>query len=84
MELEHFGGLFAPGYTLSIEERAALEVQMAKKQMEEKLHRCAFIPCCCCCPSPPLAPSSPLPPTPPLPRLPLPLLLLAACASGAA
>lgn len=39
MELDHFGGLFAPGYTLSVEERAALEVQMAKKRLDERLHR---------------------------------------------
>ena len=39
MELDHFGQLFSAGYTLSIEERASLEVQMAKKQMEENLHR---------------------------------------------
>ena len=40
MELNDFGSLFAPGYTLSVEERAALEVQMAKKRLEERLHRC--------------------------------------------
>ena len=38
MELSDFGGVFAMGATLSVEERAALEVQMAKKRVEEKLH----------------------------------------------
>ena len=41
MELDHFGGLFTAGFTLTLEERAALELQMAKKQMDERLHRCA-------------------------------------------
>ena len=39
MELEDLGGVFAPGYSLSVEERSALEVQIAKKRGEEKLHR---------------------------------------------
>ena len=39
MEIADFGTVFAPGYTLSIEERAALEVQLAKKRIEERLHR---------------------------------------------
>ena len=38
MELSDFGAVFAPGFTLSIEERSALEVQMAKKRVEERLH----------------------------------------------
>lgn len=38
MELSDFGSVFAPGFTLSIEERSALEVQMAKKRVEERLH----------------------------------------------
>ena len=39
MELEHLGGLFCPGNTVTLEERAVLEVQMVKKQIEERLHR---------------------------------------------
>jgi hypothetical protein len=39
MELDHLGGVFAPGFTLSVEERASLEVQMAKKRLDERLHR---------------------------------------------
>jgi hypothetical protein len=42
MDIYDFGARFAPGYTLSVEERAALEVQMAKRQAEERLHR--FVP----------------------------------------
>lgn len=36
------GGLFAPGYTLSLEERAVLEVEMAKRKAAEKLARLAI------------------------------------------
>ncbi len=39
MELDHVGNLFTMGNTVSIEERAVLEVQMTKKQIDEKLHR---------------------------------------------
>lgn len=39
MELHHVGELFTMGSTVSIEERAVLEVQMTKKQIDEKLHR---------------------------------------------
>ena len=39
MELQHVGELFTMGSTVSIEERAVLEVQMTKKQIDEKLHR---------------------------------------------
>lgn len=39
MELEDFGNTFTPGFTLSVEERAALEVEMAKRKAEEKLYR---------------------------------------------
>ena len=41
MDLNDFGNLFSCGYQLSIDERASLEVQMVKKTLEEKLHRCA-------------------------------------------
>lgn len=40
MELEDFGVSFTPGFTLSVEERSALEVQMAKRKADEKLYRC--------------------------------------------
>jgi hypothetical protein len=39
MDIYDFGSRFAPGFTLNVEERAALEVQMAKRQAEERLHR---------------------------------------------
>jgi hypothetical protein len=39
MELEDFGGAFAPGFCLSVEERASLEIEMAKRKSDEKLHR---------------------------------------------
>jgi hypothetical protein len=39
MELDDFNGAFDAGYTLSIEERAALEVQMLKRRTDEKLVR---------------------------------------------
>ena len=39
MNIDDFGSLFATGHTLSLEERAVLEVQLAKKQQEDKLHR---------------------------------------------
>jgi hypothetical protein len=42
MELDDFGGAFAPGFALSIEERAALETHLAKRRIEEKLVR--FVP----------------------------------------
>lgn len=42
MELDDFGGAFAPGYSLSIEERSALEVQMAKRKSDEKLYSIKF------------------------------------------
>ncbi len=42
MELSDFGTTFATGFTLSVEERAALEVQMAKKRVEERLHSCVL------------------------------------------
>ena len=40
MEISDFGTVFAAGYTLSVEQRSALEVQLAKKRIEERLHRC--------------------------------------------
>ena len=33
MELADFGTVFAPGYTLSVEERAALEVQVVSVEL---------------------------------------------------
>ena len=37
MELSDFGVRFAPGFTVSVEERAALEVQMSLRQSAERL-----------------------------------------------
>ncbi len=39
MDIYDFGTRFATGYTLNVEERAALEIQMAKRQAEERLQR---------------------------------------------
>ncbi len=42
MDIYDLGSRFAPGPSLNVEERAALEVQMAKRQHEERLHRCVL------------------------------------------
>jgi len=39
MDLGYFGTLFTPGYGLSIEERAFLEVALAERKAAEKLSR---------------------------------------------
>jgi hypothetical protein len=39
MELHDLGARFAPGPSVNIEERAALETEMARRQAEERLHR---------------------------------------------
>jgi len=42
MDIYDLGSRFAPGPSLNVEERAALEVQMAKRQHEERLHSIKF------------------------------------------
>ncbi len=39
MDIYDFGTRFATGHTLNVEERAALEIQLAKRQAEERLQR---------------------------------------------
>ena len=37
MELNDLANRFVPGFTVNVEERSALEIQMALRQTEEKL-----------------------------------------------
>lgn len=39
MDLEDFGQKFGSGHGLSVEERAALEIEMEKRKFQEKLYR---------------------------------------------